>query len=49
MVGIIVFIIFASADIQPWAGYHVDLADEEIENVSLIKTEKIENPLDEVR
>ena len=49
MVGIIIFIIFASADIQPWASYHVDLADEEIEDISLIKTEKIENPLDEVR
>ena len=49
VVGIIVFVAFASAEIQPWASYYVDLADEEMENTSLNISKSLENPLQDVR
>ena len=49
VVGIIVFVLFASGEIQPWASYYVDLADEEMENTTLNKSKSLENPLDEIR
>ena len=49
VVGIVIFVVFASGEIQPWASYYVELADEEVENTSLNKSKSLENPLDEVR
>jgi len=49
VVGIIIFVAFASGEIQPWASYYVDLADEEMENTSLNKSKSLENPLQDVR
>lgn len=46
VVGIIVFVLFASGEIQPWASYYVELADEEIENISLDKSRSLEKPED---
>ena len=49
VVGIIIFVVFASGEIQPWASYYVELADEEMDNTSLNKSKSIDNPLDEIR
>lgn len=42
IVGIIIFTTCASGDIQPWAAYQIDVADEELETIAENKTKIIE-------
>ena len=48
--GIIVFTLFASGEIQPWASYYVELGDEETENENVLtKSKSLENSLEDLR
>lgn len=49
VLGIISFILFASGEIQPWASYYVDLAEEEMENTIVNKSKSLNDSVDKIR
>ncbi len=49
ILGIIVFMTCASGEIQPWASYQIDLAEEELEAIAKEKTKTLEPDVEELR